>query len=318
MFRRIFLILLAIGIVAVGLYFAFKVKKQETVYGSLSTESIGKVNAILERDADGDGLKDWEEELWQTGRDTADSDGDGSADGIEVSSGRNPLKAGPGDALDEKTLDEKTTLNQQGEPTLTDIIARDLFARYLQLKQEGRPLDAEDERQLLLQFFNNPLPLEAVVLYTLADLRVLEEQDTESLREYGNKLARIFKKYANKGTNELNILTDAVEREDGSILKELDERIDVYKGMRDELLVLEVPAPLSQNHVDLLNAMNGIVQSVSGMKFAISDPARALGSIGAYPHSFELLANTFAEMKRVFTAQGVIFGSSEPGKAIME
>ncbi|HXK31663.1 MAG TPA: hypothetical protein VJZ94_02955, partial [Candidatus Paceibacterota bacterium] len=103
-----------------------------------------------------------------------------------------------------------------------------------------------------------------------------------------------------------------------SILKELDERIDVYKGMRDELLVLEVPAPLSQNHVDLLNAMNGIVQSVSGMKFAISDPARALGSIGAYPHSFELLANTFAEMKRVFTAQGVIFGSSEPGKAIME
>ena len=61
---RFLLIVLALVVVGTSIFFGARVKKQETVYGSLSTESVKKVNAILERDQDGDGLKDWEEELW--------------------------------------------------------------------------------------------------------------------------------------------------------------------------------------------------------------------------------------------------------------
>lgn len=315
---RFLLILIALVVIGTSILFGSRVKKQETIYGSLSTESVEKVNAILERDEDGDGLKDWEEELWETRRDNADTDGDGTADGVEVASGRNPLKAGPDDALNQEEIDRKTTLAERGEPTLTDTIARDLFAEYLKIKQEGRPLTADDERKILLRFFNNPPPLEAVKLYTSADLTVIEESDAESLTSYGNKVASIFKKYANKGENEINTLTAAIEREDGRILDALDERVAVYQGVLRELLALEVPAAMATNHLDLANAMSGIAQSVAGMKFAVSDPAKALGSIGSYPHGFELLGNSFTELKRILLARKVSFEEDEPGAALLE
>ena len=315
---RFLLILLALCVIGVSIFFGSRVKKRETVYGALSTESVQKVNAILERDEDGDGLKDWEEELWQTKRDNADTDGDGAADGVEVASGRDPLKSGPNDALDQEEIDKKTTLAERGEPTLTDTIARDLFAEYLKIKQEGRQLTADDERKILLRFFNNPPPLEAVKLYTREDLAVIEEDDAGSLKSYGNEVASIFKKYANKGENEINTLTAAIEREDGKILDALDERVAVYESVRRELLALLVPLAMAANHLDLVNALSGIAQSVAGMKFAVSDPAKALGSIGSYPHGFELLGNSFTELKRILLARKISFKTDEPGIALLE
>ena len=318
MFRRFLIILVALSIIGVGVFFGFKVKKRETVYGALSTENIGKVNAILDRDTDGDGLKDWEEELWKTDRNNPDTDRDTTADGVEVASGRDPLKAGPDDKLDAQTVGEKTTLGLKNEPTLTDNIAQNLFGEYLKMKQSGQPLTADDERKLLLKFFNNPPPIDAVRLYERPDLTVSEAFNLKTLRTYGNEVAGIFKKYANIGENELNTITIAIEREDDSVLKDLDERIGVYKGMLNELVLVEVPEPFVNSHISLVNAMSGIAQSVAGMKFVISDPAKALASIGTYPHSFELLSNTFAEMKRIFTVHNVSFDPKEPGVAILE
>ena len=184
---RFLLILLALCVIGVSIFFGSRVKKRETVYGALSTESVQKVNAILERDEDGDGLKDWEEELWQTKRDNADTDGDGAADGVEVASGRDPFKSGPNDALNQEEIDKKTTLAERGEPTLTDTIARDLFAEYLKIKQEGRQLTADDERKILLRFFNNPPPLEAVKLYTDTDITVTDEEGRGVIRGYAKQ-----------------------------------------------------------------------------------------------------------------------------------
>lgn len=315
---RFLLIVLALVVIGASILFGSRVKKQETVYGSLSTESKNKVNAILERDTDGDGLKDWEEELWQTKRDSADTDGDGTADGVEVASGRNPLKAGPDDALDQEAIDKKTTLAERGEPTLTDTIARDLFAEYLKLKQEGKPLTADDERKILLHFFNNPPPLEAVRLYTSTDITVTEEETREAIREYANDTAAVFKKYPHNGESELDILTAAVEREDGRVLDGLATRIAFYETLLKELVPIAVPAPMVQSHIDMLNALSAIAQSVTGMQYAISDPAKALGSIGSYPHAWELLVNSFAETKRLLLKNKVVFGSDEPGGVFLE
>lgn len=315
---RFLLIALALVVIGTSIFFGARVKKQETVYGSLSTESAKKVNAILERDEDGDGLKDWEEELWETRRDNADTDGDGTADGVEVASGRNPLKAGPNDALDQEAIDQKTTLAERGEPTLTDTIARDLFAEYLKIKQEGRPLTADDERKILLRFFNNPPPLEAVRLYTSADLAVTEDSDRGALHDYANTIAAVFKKYPNEEESELDVLTAAVEREDERVLVGLKPRIALYENILRELLPVTVPTPMVHNHLDMLNALSAIVQSVSGMQYIIADPAKALGSVGSYPHALELLVNSFEETRRILIKHKVVFGAGEPGAVFLE
>ncbi len=59
-----------------------------------------------EGDADNDGLLDaWEERLFRTRPDIADTDGDGFADGLEVRSGFDPLQARAGARLAERDSD---------------------------------------------------------------------------------------------------------------------------------------------------------------------------------------------------------------------
>ncbi|HWQ59901.1 MAG TPA: hypothetical protein VN420_02000 [Candidatus Fimivivens sp.] len=53
----------------------------------------------LAEDADNDGLTNAEEKLYGTDPTNDDTDGDGYSDGIEVSSGFNPLKKAPGDKI---------------------------------------------------------------------------------------------------------------------------------------------------------------------------------------------------------------------------
>ena len=50
--------------------------------------------ALIDKDSDSDGLKDWEETLWKTDPKNPDSDGDSYLDGLEVKNGYSPSGAG--------------------------------------------------------------------------------------------------------------------------------------------------------------------------------------------------------------------------------
>lgn len=54
-----------------------------------------RLRAVPPRDADGDGLNDFEEDLLHSSPVLGDSDGDGVADGQELSSGRDPIRVDP-------------------------------------------------------------------------------------------------------------------------------------------------------------------------------------------------------------------------------
>ena len=62
-------------------------------------------NIISEsKDSDGDGLADWEEELFGTDPNNTDTDGDGYLDGEEIVAGYDPLKPSPGGKLTDSAL----------------------------------------------------------------------------------------------------------------------------------------------------------------------------------------------------------------------
>src|SRR5689334_1381538 len=91
----------------------------------LTQEGANQASAFLQSDADGDGLKYWEEALWKTDPNKFDTDGDGTGDGQEVREGRNPLIAGVDDtltpiqSLDPKNIDVTSTST---ENSLTETI----------------------------------------------------------------------------------------------------------------------------------------------------------------------------------------------------
>ena len=91
-------LLLLIGLMGVLWYVGKNVKSPST-RSVTAQQTVEKTDPALlaevSRDTDSDGLKDWEEVLWKTAPQNADSDGDGMPDGAEVAAGRDPNKKGP-------------------------------------------------------------------------------------------------------------------------------------------------------------------------------------------------------------------------------
>jgi len=104
--KTIFIALAAIVVVG-GAVAYIEFKNNADVYESQSPSGLTAVERqIITRDADEDGLADWEEVLWKTNIKNADTDGDGANDAEEIKANRNPLVKGPDDKLDSATIKE--------------------------------------------------------------------------------------------------------------------------------------------------------------------------------------------------------------------
>ena len=100
---------------------------------------------VANSDSDGDGLKDWEENIYGTDPHNADSDGDGTKDGDEIAQGRDPLKKGPSDMLTQKTTATQSFPTDSTETNLTkkitEIFTQDYLIKLMQNPNEQQNLD---------------------------------------------------------------------------------------------------------------------------------------------------------------------------------
>lgn len=319
--RTVFLSLFALALLAGGIFALSRIEKRETVQSDnrAVAEATAKAAEILAKDADSDTLKDWEEELWKTDPQNPDSDGDGALDGEEILLGRDPLKAGPNDLLDRETVEKKTTSGGGAgrELTLSEQIARELFAQYMAAKQSGKPFTAENEKQILLHFFDNSPPLKTAVRYNEKDI-VASAGGAEGLHAYGNGLAAILLKYSSaESENELVTLQEAVDEEDESKLEKLKSRRVAYQEALADLLVLPTPKEIITLHLDLLHALAAMEAGVGGMELIFKDPVRSLETIGQYPQGLDQFYNTVSAIGNFLIEKKIEFGANEAGAQLI-
>ena len=108
------------------LIIALNVKKTPVEEGSNTVESTSeKITVDYDKDSDSDSLKDWEEALWKTDPEVADTDKDGTSDGEEVKVGRDPRVGGPKDTL-QYNIGVKTEKGSEeikkSEPKNTEVV----------------------------------------------------------------------------------------------------------------------------------------------------------------------------------------------------
>ena len=145
--RKIVPVFIICLIVIGGIFALLEYKNQAKTINNEGVISVADqkiIDSIATKDSDNDGLKDWEEALWQTAPNNPDTDGDGAKDGAEIAAGRDPLKKGPDDQL---TLESASTTPKITKPlTASNQFSRDLFTRYVTLKQTGSgdPADFEN------------------------------------------------------------------------------------------------------------------------------------------------------------------------------
>lgn len=127
--------------------------------------------------------------------------------------------------------------------------------------------------------------------YGRSDIRVTNNNDTDNLRRYGNRVAEITFEYAPPaGTeNEMIILNRAMSMNDPSAIEELQPIINSYEGMVSAMLVTEVPSNLVREHLSLINVYNAILNDLRAFHKVFEDALPAMTRLRRYQADTEAL-----------------------------
>lgn len=304
--------------------FFFPVQTQKTIAPetvSGNTEVIIQ-DKLKEQDTDEDGLKDWEESLWLTDIKVKDTDGDGTSDGQEVAAGRNPAVKAPNDIIKD-TEPAKGSTASSTPWTTTDKISRELFAKYMSLRQSGKALTPEIEAQLIESVLeNHNFAVTPEYTYEFASFRISKD-NPELLRRYGNNIGTIMKTNAVKSVDskgrsvhEILIIERALKSGNEAELEQLDPIITSYENIVKALLKVEVPQSASQTHLSLINNFNLSIQADKSFRGMFNDPVAGMNGLVTYKEGSTGVIKALKDLKTYFKNMQIQYGDSEPGYII--
>ncbi len=244
-----------------------------------------------------------------------DSDGDGSKDWEEILAGTNPHDPKDKPSFPKKTITADVTKTGTEKLEPVDLISRDFFARYMELRQTGASADKVNQQELVNNTISK-IKLSEAKPYLSSEIKVRADNSKESVKRYGNEIAVVFNKYALVGTNTRNegvIAKDALTQQDESILKELDPIIQSDKNIINGILKIEAPQSISTMHLDLLNSMNNILFVAQSFKKIITDPIAGIQASSQYIPSRDGLIKSMRAIQSYFNYLGIKYDPSEAG-----
>jgi hypothetical protein len=297
----------------------YKVNEVLSVGDNINSNAKEKMlNAIIKKDTDGDGLKDWEEELWGTDKNNPDTDGDGKNDGDEVNAGESPIVVGSGVANNDASEIQKKKNDfdtKDAKLTTTDKFAQAFFQEYLYLKQSGASLDEMSKEFLISSAADNFFALnENNSEYLMKDIVIAPYENTQTIKEYGNAIAKTVQKYSKPNNkDDLDIFEKALRYEDPMLLAELKDSIFMYESLANDFISIPAPKAIAPIHLDIANGYKNIADSLKKMILAFDDPLLSLSGINDYMTALEKQVSLSVPMRDYFFNNGIVFASYEAG-----
>lgn len=311
------LIFLTILVVA-GVYFLFSyIKKPSANNSNLQKGNLSLLNNEAQtKDDDNDGLKNWEEILWKTDPSKSDTDEDGTTDGEEIKQNRNPLVKGPEDKLSHFPREEITP-NADGSGTLTDAMGQQVLNEILLNKKISDTLSPEDASSIsesMISAIDQASQSIIITKYTIADIKIFIPSKDSQIKDYGNTLGAISKKYLGPlPQSELIIYQEALINQDKEKIKELEAIALAYENISKDALQMQVPKEFASDHLSLINSCEQISKELKNMQKALIDPALGLVSFKQYLDTAQNVFDALTNINSRFEIKGIIFNEQEPG-----
>ncbi|MDD5165481.1 MAG: hypothetical protein PHG25_03015 [Candidatus Pacebacteria bacterium] len=210
----------------------------------------------------------------------------------------------------------KTTAGQVASDTpltLTDKVGRDFFARYIELKQNN----LDGNKQLVQGVIDQTLANAQVEsadtkIYTQKDISIIDAIDAQTIHTYANTVAGIIITFGPK-KNATDIAYDAFNKNDLSMLNQIDPVITAYKKISQTLIATPVPKPLVQNHLDLINSINSMVSVSQALRNIEGDPMQSIVSLSKYVTVQGNILSALLSMQDYFKLNKIAFIPTESG-----
>lgn len=272
---RIFLAILGFFIL-ISTILIILINSGEPTKKPIKLADIIRQNPSLIEDDDKDGLKNWEEQIYQTDPKNADTDRDGTNDGDEINQGRDPLKKGPDDKIEIKSeikeSETKTNLtNQFAETFLREPVT--------QIIAGGKP----NINTRLVEAYTDQLLSKSILdgapKVNESGLKKNPVNSLENIQAYLQNFEKIWKNNIAPLEKELDITVTAFQEQNYSDLPKLEKNIAAYQKTIDEIKLLFAPASVWNFHVGILDFLYKIKLSAELMKEAEKDPLKAMLAI---------------------------------------
>lgn len=275
----------------------------------------------IDKDSDDDGLKDWEESLWKTDPNNPDTDKDGTSDYTEIKDNRNPLvasKSGKDDKLENQKIKESSSLLPLELPSLTDLLSQQFFNDFLFMREkDGGQISQKSQEELIASFIGATDDFEQTNkgLYLKSDLKIDLKETPESLKEYGNNLALIIKKYFDPiPETEMTILKKYMDAENETEFKDLERIAAAYRNTAGEMLSLKTPLSFSDSHLNLANLFKNIAEEIGAMQKSYDDPVQALLALKQYQTDSSAAYEILRDLNYYFLDKKIVFENNEPAE----
>ena len=256
--------------------------------------SAPNVKETAEIDTDGDGLRDWEEVLWNTDPQKSDSDGDGTPDGEEVRAERDPTISGPSDGVA-----EATTEASDDPQTATEEFAKSAFAQYL-ISTSGSPEDPNAGDKII----GGVVDAGKIFFYKKSDIRTTAGNSTSDIEIYGYAIANILNKYSYyTKQDEPTLLQKLLESRNKEDAETLVEAASTYRLISSSLLAISAPPKVADFHLYLTNLYYGMYQSVNQMSKSLEDPIVGMMGLKNARDFNAAIVNVFLDFRKTAEAQ---------------
>jgi len=282
-----------IGVLIIIFLAILLLSSSEEIFGSndkknnlgLRVEDQGLV-ALLQRDTDGDGIADWEEDLWGTDRNKKITFED-TPDATYIANRKKELNL-------EATTDVKNL-------TETEKFAREFFASYSAMKASGE-VDQETINAFsgsLGQEIADPTLLD---IYTLEKTKLSSSDNTATQKKYYETLVQTYQKYLDIGLgNELGLIGSIVSGNTSvdttSEAKTLGTIGNAYIDFGKDVMKISAPESLTSYHLKIANSANNTGISILNMNKVIDDPIIGLSGLSQYQKYSDELISAVEELE---------------------
>lgn len=234
-----------------------------------------------------------------------DTDGDGSKDWEEVLFGTSPTdpKSKPSSEKPKTTADLTATSSTEKLSNI-DLVSREFFARYMELRQLGGSTDKASQEELAY-ITASKIVLSKPAVYKENEIVTKADVSTEAIKAYGQAVGNVFKTYSIQSRNEAVIAKDSFEKEDETILKEIDPIIVSYKNIINALIKIPAPQNMAMIHLDLVNAMNEVLFVAQSFRNSDKNAVEGMQGVQYYLIASQHLADSVNAIRSFLTYSGI-------------
>jgi hypothetical protein len=161
----------------------------------------------------------------------------------------------------------------------TEAVARELFADYIQKKQDGTLTKEEQVSTINKLIAQNVATVTPSVTYTLGNVKT---DSSVSVSVYAGALAASLQKSTAVKEYELTTFARTIGQNNTSGTPTLASAAVVYATIEKELLAMRVPPKVAAEHLSLLQAVSNLAHATKLMSTWSGDPIVALSYVDAF------------------------------------